>query len=142
MAGKSARNAAKILDEQGHINYGNTIPSNVIEALLGCKYDQHSGEWSGKSLQLKLAIEELGFFCTARGQTRGNLRVLPIDEMPKRVDAIINTLLVRQKRAMNTMKNANVELLERQTMDQHYNAIHRMSMMINSSKSALASVDY
>jgi hypothetical protein len=142
MASKRARNIVKTLDEQGHLNYGNTLPSHVVESLLECKYDQHSWEWIGKFLELKLAIEELGFFCTNRGQNRGNLRILTIDEMPKRIDSMIDTLILRQKRAINTMKNANVELQERHIMDQHYNAIHRLSMMLNSSKSALSSIDY
>jgi len=142
MARKQFEQMVKQLDEQGYLQYASIIPTHVLENLLGMRYDPLSWEWRGPHLELKLAIEELGFFCTQRGESVGDLRILPLEKMPERVSQVISNILKRQKRVIKTMKNAQIELLEQEKQAEHLNAINKMLMVFNSSKSPLSDVNY
>lgn len=142
MARKQFERMVEILEQQEYLQYGGVIPTSVLEEIIGIRYDPLSWEWRGPLLELKMAIEEKGFFCTQRNESCADLRIIPLEKMPDKVKSVIQCVLNRQKRVIKTMKNAKFELLEEQKRAEHLNAINRMLMVVNSDKSPLANIDY
>jgi len=123
------------LNEKGLIGYGKFIEKSVLENEIGCKEDPRN-PWNflNPLLKLKDYIEEQGFFCKCKN---GSLRILPIQEMTNRCERIENNYRKRCKKAVLSMRNAQIDALEDELQKAHYHCLHKMSLILQSSKNVL-----
>ena len=116
------KKAVEFLRASGFLKYGQTIPTKLIEDLIGMKAD-NSWEWRGSYLSLKKAIEDEGFFCTQRGQYEQDLHIIKADSM----------WLHAKKRELNRKKATErdldiVQKTDINTLDDHARRLHLHQM--------------
>ena len=131
-------NMYEVLKENGFIDYGKTIPKHMIEGVVGISQD-NKDPWKflNPFLKLKEFIEEHGYFCRC---DNGSMRILQLEEMTKKCKRIEKNFLKRQQRAVITMRNAEIDLLEERLQRNHYHSLNNMNMLLHSSRNILNSV--
>lgn len=99
------------LKKKGFIDYGKVIPKEVLEKYIDEKFQHGNWGFIGRFLQLKEYIEDQGYFCTSRKCGPGSLRVLYPNEWAHKLSNVHKTVMRRQKRATETMRQADMDVL-------------------------------
>ena len=135
-------NVQKILEkllERGFIDYGKRIPIRIIEEYIGGKIDE-GWNYRGPYLELKIKIEDMGYFLTSRGEFDGSFRILSLDEMSYRCDQTLKNVMNKQKHAVNVMRSASSENLQGKEREQFQLALQKAIMGMQSMKSVLYNI--
>lgn len=125
--------------ERGSIDYNKRIPIHLLEQLIGRKMED-GWKFLGPYLELKTKIEELGYFLTSRGEFDGSFRILSLDEMGYKCEQTLKSIMRRQKRTVDTMRNASSENLNGKEREQFQHALQKAIIGMQSMKSVLYNI--
>lgn|SRR3990167_5574170 len=125
------------LNDLGYIDFGKHIPSHVIEKLIGKKFRHGDWEFIADFLALKECIEDNGYFCTSRKQGNGSLRILHVNEWERKLENVQKTALRRQKKAINTVNNADLGQIDEKEKSILAHELNKLSMGLQAMRSVL-----
>lgn len=102
------------LENEGIINHGTILKKSQIEKIIGVSYESENESWfKFRTMDIKLEIEKLGYFCTQSKCDPCEIRILPSDIAKKeyaRREKRANRL---EKRIISTTLNYQSENLDK-----------------------------
>lgn len=81
MRKRDLENAFEELKVRGCVGYGKKIPKKTLEEVLDIEYSE-DWDWTGPILQLRIFLEDKGYFVSQRGEAAGDIRFLHEREIP------------------------------------------------------------
>lgn len=118
------------------IDYDQKIKREDFEKALEMPFNEHIS-YMGPFLNLKMEIENNGFFCTTKDCNKGDLYVFPADFMTKRLKHIEKNTLKKKKRALNSMLNVDFSRLSENTRGIHLHTTHIYTLNIQQTRNLL-----
>jgi hypothetical protein len=128
--------AFKNLETLGYIDYGMTIPVEIIERVIGEKF---STEWTflGPLLALRKVIENNGYICTQRDIEDGSLRLVGTDEFASFATRNFEKAMERMKRLQNCVVNAKMGEFDNKEYKEYLHASNKINTSLNAMNSVL-----
>ena len=131
--------AVDFLENNGFLEYGCIIPTEIIEAAICVRFEQ-SWDFLGPYLQLKQTLEEIGYLSTSEGLIPGSLKIFGVDEMSYRSDLIFKNVIKKMKRLQSCLINAKASDFDHLEYMRHLHVSNKVSTGLNSLLSSLSSI--
>ena len=139
MTNKEVYNCFKFLEENGFLEYGNMIPHDVFEELIGCKAEQN-WDFLGPFLQIREEIMLHGYLCTQRDIPFGCLKIYDAQEMMVSSDRLFNNLFNKIKKLKKCIISAKIDEFNDKEQKLYMHQANKLCSSVNALKSTLSNL--